>query len=97
MRAVIDAGDAPTCTYTNTQNASLDIEKQSVGGTATFDFTGTGTNVPATFTRNTRPPTRRPARPFTFTGSELRTKMVTETPEPGWTSRTSSARATPPA
>ncbi len=40
VRAVIDAGDTPTCTYTNTQNASLDIEKQSVGGTATFDYAG---------------------------------------------------------
>ncbi len=33
--------------------ASLDIEKQSVGGTATFDFSGNGAGLPATFTRDT--------------------------------------------
>ena len=85
VRAVIDAGDAPTCTFTNTQDASLDIEKQSVGGTATFDFSGTGTGVPATFTRNTAVANPTTSAPFTFTGTQLGTKMVTETPEPGWT------------
>ena len=45
-------GDAVTCTYTNTQNASLDIEKQSVGGTATFDYTVTGTGLGALHPRH---------------------------------------------
>ena len=50
VRAVITGGDAPACTYTNTQNASLSISKTTEGGDGTFDFTGTGTGVPAAFT-----------------------------------------------
>ena len=77
-------GDAVTCTYTNTQNASLDIEKQSVGGTATFDYTVTGTGL-APFTRDTAVANPTANTPFAFTGLQLGTKDVVETPEPGFT------------
>ncbi len=86
VRADLGDDDAPTCTFTNTQNASLDIEKQSVGGgTATFDFTGSGLNVPTAFTRNTAVANPTTSAPFAFTATQFGTKMVTETPEPGWT------------
>ena len=73
-----------TCTYTNTQNASLDIEKQSVGGTATFDYAVNGSGL-APFTRNTAVANPTTNAPFAFTGFQLGTKDVQETPEPGWT------------
>ena len=77
-------GDAVTCTYTNTQNASLDIEKQSVGGTATFDYAVNGSGL-APFTRDTAVANPTANAPFAFTGLQLGTKDVQETPEPGWT------------
>ncbi len=85
VRAAIDAGDTPTCTFTNSRDASLDIEKQSVGGTATFDFTGTGAGLPATFTRDTAAANPTANAPFTFTAAQFGTKDVVETPEAGWT------------
>ena len=56
--------------------ASLDVEKQSVGGTATFDFTGTGTGLPATFTRNTAVTNPTTNAPFAFTAPQFGTKDV---------------------
>ena len=56
--------------------ASLDIEKQSVGGTATFDFTGTGAGLPATFTRNTAVTNPTANAPFAFTAPQFGTKDV---------------------
>ena len=79
-----DPGDAVTCTYTNTQNASLDIEKQSVGGTATFDYAVNGSGL-APFTRDTAVANPTTNAPFPFTGLQLGTKDVQETPEPGFT------------
>ena len=84
VRAVIDASDAPTCTFTNSQ-ASLDIEKQSVGGTGTFDYAVNGTGL-APFTRNTAAANPTANAPFTFTAAQFGTKDVQETPVPaGWT------------
>ena len=67
-------GDAVTCTYTNTKDATLDIEKTTVGGTATFDFTGSGTGVPATFTRDTAVANPTTSAPFAFNATQLGTK-----------------------
>ena len=67
-----------------------------MGGTATFDFTGTGTGVPATFTRDTAVANPTANAPFAFTGLQLGTKDVVETPEPGSRSPTSSAPPTAP-
>ena len=36
------------CTFTNTEHASLDLVKDTVGGDGTFNFVGTGTNMPGT-------------------------------------------------
>ena len=74
-----------TCTYTNTQNASLDIEKQSVGGTATFDYaapTATGLAHLHPRHRGRQPHDQRALR---LHGLQLGTKDVQETPEAGWT------------
>ena len=65
-------------------SASLDIEKQSVGGTATFDYTVSGSGL-APFTRNTAVANPTTNAPFTFTFSQFGVKYVQETPEPGWT------------
>jgi hypothetical protein len=46
-------GDEVTCTFTNTRNATLDIEKISIGGTGKFDFSGTGAGIDASFSRTT--------------------------------------------
>ncbi len=73
-----------TCTYTNTQNASLDIEKTTVGGTATFDYAVDGTGL-APFTRNTAVANPTTSAPFPFSGLQLGTKDVQELPEAGWT------------
>jgi uncharacterized repeat protein (TIGR01451 family) len=85
VRAIVDAGDAPTCLFTNTLNASLDIEKLSVGGTATFDFIGTGTGVPPAFSRDTTVSNPTTSAPFAFDGFQLGSKTVTETVPAGWT------------
>jgi hypothetical protein len=38
----LQEGEAVSCTFVNTKNASLVIEKKTVGGTGTFNFTSTG-------------------------------------------------------
>ena len=86
MRAVITAGDTPTCTYTNTADATLSIHKTTVGGDGTFDFDDDGTGVPATSTsrpRVARAPTR--ATPSPSAQASSTTKIVTETVPAGWT------------
>ena len=65
-------------------SASLDIEKQSVGGTATFDYTVNGSGL-APFTRNTAVANPTTNAPFDFTSPQFGVKYVQETPEPGWT------------
>ncbi len=81
VRAVIAAGNTPTCTFTNSLNASLDIEKQSVGGTATFDYAVNGAGL-APFTRDTAVSNPTANAPFTFAAAQFGTKDVQETPEP---------------
>ena len=65
-------------------SASLDIEKQSVGGTATFDYTVNGSGL-APFTRNTAGTNPTTSAPFEFTAPQFGVKYVQESPEPGWT------------
>ena len=77
-------GDAVSCTYTNTLNASLDIEKQSVGDTASFDYAVNGAGL-APFTRDTAVANPTTNAPFTFTAVQFGTKDVQETPKTGWT------------
>ena len=83
------AGDAVTCTYTNTKDATLTIVKNAVPDDAQdFAFTTTGTG-PAGFTGGfsedddadgTLPSTRT----FTFNGNQLGAKTVVEGAITGW-------------
>jgi hypothetical protein len=45
----LDPGETVKCTFTNTKRATLIIAKTTVGGIGAFDFTGSGSGVPATF------------------------------------------------
>lgn len=46
----LDPGETVTCTYTNTKRGTIVINKATVGGDATFDYTTSGTGgLPATF------------------------------------------------
>ncbi len=85
VKVTVAAGNTPTCTFTNTQNASLAIQKQTVGATASFDYTGTGAGVQASFTRNTSPTNPTNAAAFPITGTQLGDKYVRETLLPGYT------------
>ena len=90
VKVTITAGDTPSCTFENTKNASLDIEKGSIGGTSTFDFTSSCTGLPTpqptgAFTRNTAGANPTTTAPFDFTGFQLGDKYVSETPEMGYT------------
>ena len=84
VKATITAGDTPSCTFENTKGASLDIEKKTVGGTASFGYTVSGSGL-ASFSRTTA--TNNPSQndPFPFTGLELGDKYVKETLLAGWT------------
>ena len=81
VRAVITAGDTPSCVFTNTRGASLDVEKTSVGGVGPVDFVTVstpddGAALPASFTRTTTAENVPTANaPFGFTASELGTKL----------------------
>ena len=52
VKVTMTAGDTPSCEFENTKNASLDIEKQTSGGTGTFSYTVSGSGL-VDFTRNT--------------------------------------------
>ena len=85
VKVTVDAGDTPTCTFENTLGASLDIEKQSIGGTGEFDYTVLGAPLVA-FTRNTATqgnPTV--TTPVVIGPADFGDKYVTESPETGWT------------
>ena len=55
-----------------------------MGGTATFDYAVNGTGL-APFTRDTAVANPTTSAPFAFSGLQLGTKDVQETPEAGWT------------
>ena len=84
VKAVIGAGDTPSCVFTNTKLASLDVEKETVGGTATFGYTVDGSGLSG-FNRNTAVNNPTQSSPFDFTAAEFGTKFVTETTQSGWT------------
>ena len=78
-------GENVTCTYTNTASASLDIEKTTVGGTGSFDFTNTGAGL-ANFSRSTATNNPSQTAPISFSGANVAgDKFVQETGLPaGW-------------
>lgn len=85
VKVTLAAGSSPACTFVNTKDATLDIEKQTVGGTGSFDFTTSGTGL-SNFTRNTATQGNPTATtPFTFTGADITgDKYITETVPSGW-------------
>jgi hypothetical protein len=84
VQVAIDAGDTPTCTFVNTAQSSLDVEKSTLGGTASFDYTVNGTGL-APFSRNTGVNNPTVNSPFSFSGTDaVATKYVTETALTGW-------------
>ena len=92
VRAVITAGDTPTCTYTNTADATITVTKDAVpDGAQDFAYTTTGTGGGTLFGRHLLPRRRRRRHPehptFTFTGADATgTKTIQETlPVTGWT------------
>jgi hypothetical protein len=65
--------------------ASLAIQKQTIGGTGSFDFVGSGTGIPNSFSRNTSTqgnPTTAAA--FQITNLQFGDKYVQETVPAGW-------------
>ena len=89
----LDPGEAVTCTYTNTQNATITVTKDAVPDAAQdFAFTTTGTGGgslrQAAFSLDDDADATLPAsRTFTFTGADATgTKTIPETlPVTGWT------------
>jgi prealbumin domain-containing protein len=49
----LHAGETITCTFTNTPRGSLVIKKVTLGADGTFNYTGGGTGVPASFSITT--------------------------------------------
>ncbi len=47
------SGETITCTVTNTKQGKLEIEKQSLGGTGSFDITASGVGSPIVYTIST--------------------------------------------
>jgi len=84
VKADIGAGENPSCVFENTKNASLDVEKHTVGGTESFDYTVSGTGL-AAFSRSTAVNNPSQNVPFDFTGLQLGDKYVKETLKTGWT------------
>jgi len=50
---VLKAGQTVTCTFTNTQRATLIVVKNTIGGDDKFDFVGGGTGVSTSFSLTT--------------------------------------------
>ena len=70
--------------FGNARGASLDVEKETEGGTATFGYTVDGSGL-SPFNRNTATNNPTQSSPFDFTESQFGTKFVTETTQSGWT------------
>ena len=51
VSVVLGSGQDVTCTFTNKEHASLDIEKQTIGGTETFSYTVSGISGTKAITR----------------------------------------------
>jgi hypothetical protein len=84
---VIVPGATVVCTYTDVKGASLTIVKDTNpvdSGTDTFPYTGSGTNVAASFSLDTHTPGHE-MRTFTFSPTQFGTKTVTEGLTQGWT------------
>jgi hypothetical protein len=82
VQVTVDAGDTPACTFTNSKDATLDIEKVSVAGTGTFDFVGTGVD---NFSRTTTGAgVATITAPIAVVATAFGEKLVKETIPAGW-------------
>ena len=81
-------GENWTCTYVNKKNATLTIKKVTDpvdSGSSTFGFTASGSGTSAfTLDTNTSDSTNSDTKVFTFSGSQLGSKSVTEGSTSGW-------------
>ena len=80
----VAAGDSINCTFTNVKGASLTVIKNTTGGDDTFDFDGSGSNVPADIDITTVSGTGTHG-PITFDSTQLGEKQITETSLASWT------------
>ncbi|MES3034317.1 MAG: hypothetical protein V4813_10035 [Gemmatimonadota bacterium] len=79
------AGDAVTCTFTNTKAATLTIVKDAQPNDAqNFAFTGTGTGVAPFSLDDDADVTLPSSQTFVFDGTQLGAKTVTESVVSGW-------------
>ena len=53
VKVTLAPGSDPSCTFTNTRDSRIDIEKISTGGTGQFDFVEEGTCLSGGFSRTT--------------------------------------------
>jgi hypothetical protein len=82
----VDPGDAITCTYTNTKNATVTITKDAVPNDAQdFGYTTSGTGLSGFSLDDDADATLSNTKVFTFAGTNYGAKTVTETlPVAGW-------------
>src|SRR5439155_1634847 len=72
VSATLTAGDAVTCTYTNTKDATLTLIKDAVPNAAQdFTYTGGGTGISAFSLDDDADPTLSNTKVFTFNGNQL--------------------------
>jgi hypothetical protein len=87
ISVTLAAGGSATCTFTNTKSATLTIIKDAVPNDAQdFAFTATGTGTSSFSLDDDADPGVSNTKTFTFDGSQLGAKTVTEGANPaGWT------------
>ena len=84
VKVTIGAGNTPSCVFTNTKGASLDVEKTTVGGTGSFSFVNSGDGL-SNFSRDTGVTNPTTNAPIDFTSAQFGDKFVQETVPAGWT------------
>ena len=87
VRFTVVAGANITCTFTNTQHATLTVVKEAnPEGSTSFDFDATGTGVPADIDLvDDGGGAGVGSQTFNLNASQLGTKTITETVPSGWT------------
>src|SRR5207247_560244 len=87
-RVTVAAGEAPSCTFTNTKTGSITITKHTVGGGGTFAFSGSGSGIGANPDAFNLVPTANSddSKAYPLDGTQVgAAKTFAETPLAGWT------------
>jgi plastocyanin len=93
---VVAAGGSVTCSFTDTLRGTIIVQKQTIGGTGSFVFTGTGgSNLPASITLSTAAQSTYVSQ--TFTNVLPGTYQVGETVPAGWDLTSADCGGTPAA